>query len=74
VAVAGLEPLFAAGGADVAFSALAATAADFAVGTAAVPVAADDGALAFTAGIAVAYALNGIADHATLALPSAHAT
>lgn len=80
VALAGLEPLFVADAPvpDVAFSALAATAADLADGAAALPfeVVADDDALALglAAGMAVAYALDGIADHATLALPSAHAT
>ena len=54
VAVAGLDPLLAAEVPEVAFSALAATAADFAVGAAAVPFVTDDGVLAFTAGIAVA--------------------
>jgi hypothetical protein len=54
VVLAGLEPLFTA---DVAFSALAAIAADLALGAAAAPVvvaAADDGALALAGGMAVA--------------------
>lgn len=77
--VAGAEPLFAADAPapDVAFSALAATAADLADGAAAVPfdVAAGDGALAvvLTAGMAVADALDVIEHHARLALPSAQA-
>lgn len=74
VVLAGLEPPFTA---DVAFSALAAIAADLADGAAAVAVvgtAADDGPLALAGGIAVAYAFNGMAVTARLALPSAQPT
>jgi hypothetical protein len=70
---AGVAPPLAA---DVAVSALAATAADFALGAAAVPLVAvvHDGVLALL-GMAVAYALDGIeVSEMLVPQPSAHTT